>query len=93
LDLERIIDDFIFLCFLVGNDFLPHIPALRITEGGIDCLMILYMQTVPKAQDYLTNCGSINLPVLDVFLQMLGVVEEHLLRGQQKKMDIIKQRN
>lgn len=42
LDLERLVDDFIFLCFLVGNDFLPHIPALRITEGGIDCLILLY---------------------------------------------------
>jgi 5'-3' exoribonuclease 2 len=42
LDLERIVDDFVFMCFLVGNDFLPHIPALKIVDGGIDCLIVLY---------------------------------------------------
>lgn len=41
-DLERIIDDFVFFCFFIGNDFLPSLSALDIAEGSLDSLIDLY---------------------------------------------------
>lgn len=39
---EQCIYDFILICFLLGNDFLPNIPTLEILEGGIQVMIDVY---------------------------------------------------
>lgn len=41
-NLENIIDDFVLMCFIVGNDFLPNIPGFNIRNAGIDILLSFY---------------------------------------------------
>jgi 5'-3' exoribonuclease 2 len=82
-DFERIIDDFVFLCFFVGNDFLPHSPSLHIREGAIDAILAIYKQQLPSLGDYLTDTGKIDFNRLDLILNDLGKVEEVFIR--QKK--------
>ncbi len=42
LDEKRFINDFIFMCFMVGNDFLPHIPSIEIMTNGIESMLAFY---------------------------------------------------
>lgn len=56
-DLERVIDDFVFFCFFIGNDFLPSLSALDISEGSLDNLIDLYKTLLPTMDDYITEAG------------------------------------
>lgn len=38
------INDFVFLCFFIGNDFLPQIPSIEVLKGGIDRILAMYRQ-------------------------------------------------
>ena len=39
---DDVIHDYIFMCFMLGNDFLPHFPALNIRTDGIRRLISTY---------------------------------------------------
>ena len=47
-DLERIVDDWVLLGFLVGNDFIPHLPLLHIAQDGLPLLWGVYMKVMPN---------------------------------------------
>jgi 5'-3' exoribonuclease 2 len=89
-DIERIIDDFVLMCFFVGNDFLPHMPALEIREGAIDALMAIYKQQLPALGDYLTANGRIDFNRVDLIFNDLAKIEEELIRSKRAFEDRMK---
>lgn len=83
-ELERAVDDWVFMCFFVGNDFLPHLPSLEIREGAIDRLVNLYKSTVYKTGGWLTDSGVPDLSRVQLILSDLGEVEDEIFRNRRR---------
>jgi len=87
LDNNKLINDFIFLCYLLGNDFLPHLPSLNIHKDGIEYLVEAYMEVFFELQDskdkYLLDIDkkiNINTDFFEKIISKLAEKEEAILR-------------
>ena len=84
-DLERAIDDWIFMCCFVGNDFLPHLPALEIREDGIDTLMAIWRDNLPSMGGYVTKDGHIDMERAQVILDGLAKQEDAIFKKRKEQ--------
>lgn len=57
---EYAINDFIFLCFMVGNDFLPHVPSIEILDDGIEIMLQVYKEVCPSYGHITRRVNDIN---------------------------------
>jgi 5'-3' exoribonuclease 1 len=79
MDLEMVIDDFVLMCMLVGNDFIPHLPSMDIGEGGLDVMIELYKEVVPKRHGYFTDgMGGIRWSSFQILLARLSQIEPEI---------------
>ncbi|QGN14569.1 5-3 exoribonuclease 2 [Kluyveromyces marxianus] len=79
-DFERAIDDWVFMCFFCGNDFLPHLPCLDVRENSIDILVDIWKNILPRMKTYLTCDGNLNLEPVEALLGQLGEREGDLFK-------------
>lgn len=83
-DRERLVDDFIFLTYLVGNDFLPHLPTLDIGEHGFDVIFDAYRTVIMQDRDYLVENGEIkSFSRLEELFQLIGKQEMSILETRE----------
>lgn len=83
-DLERVLDDFVFMCFFIGNDFLPSIPTIGINDGGMLTMLNLYVENILSKGTYLTRDCQANWNAVEVFLSKIGELELDTIRARQE---------
>ncbi|KAJ2325275.1 5'-3' exoribonuclease 2, partial [Coemansia sp. RSA 2611] len=84
-DLERAIDDWVFLCFFVGNDFLPHLPSLEIREGAIEKLVSFWKEELVTAGGFITQNGDVDLFRIQPIMDKIGELEEETFKERKRK--------
>lgn len=85
-NLERVIDDIIFFCFFVGNDFLPSLSVLDIAEASVDTLFELYKDSLPEIKDYITENGLIYWDRAEYLIKALAKHELSILHSRMQKI-------
>lgn len=95
IDNKRLLYDFVILYFLLGNDFIPHIPSLHIYHNGSDTIVSHYIQTFLITKQYLLNetQDKINSNTLFIFFKLLSIEEQdylHSIHINDKKKNIPK---
>ena len=85
------IHDYVFLCFFLGNDFLPHFPALNIRTSGIQILLDTYRNILGKHENkYLIQNKKIMWKNVHAFVKDLAKNEHTFLLSEythRNKMD------
>ena len=82
-DFERILDDFIVIMFVIGNDFLPNLPDLHLNKGAFPLLLETFKEALRTTDGYLSDHGNINLERLGVWFDVLSKFElENFEQGE-----------
>lgn len=84
---ENRVYDYIFLCFFLGNDFMPHFPSVNIRTGGINKMINAYKATIGNTKDCLTDGKTIYWKNVRKVVTFLVNEEEKYLKDEVKLRD------
>ena len=84
--------DYIFMCFFLGNDFMPHFPAINIRTGGVDKMLNAYKNVIGTTNENLTNGKKIFWKNVRKLVKFLADNEEEFIKGEMKLRDKLSSR-
>lgn len=84
--------DYVLMCFLLGNDFLPHLPCLNIRRDGLSILLDVYKKKIVNSSKWLISreTGKIKWKSMRLLIEELSKMESELLKREytaRKKFD------
>lgn len=82
---NQIVNDFILILFLCGNDFLPNIPSIQLADKGLNTIIETYKQSCKLHGHLVDERGKIRTNSFANFFQMLAVSEKSLLEEKWSK--------
>jgi 5'-3' exonuclease len=95
---DTILNDYLFICFLIGNDFIINTPSINIRYNGLNILLDSYSEIQKDyfGRFYIIHKNKINLYNFKIFIQKLADNECNNLKkilkvrnNQQKKYERI----
>lgn len=89
---SNILFDYIFICFFLGNDFLPHFPALNIRTNGIDNLINGYKHVFSNSDETLTINREIKWKNVRKYIEYLSQNELEFIKNEYVQRDKMAQR-
>ncbi|VVD04059.1 unnamed protein product [Leptidea sinapis] len=75
-DLEKIVDDWVLMGFLVGNDFIPNLPNMHINNDALPLLYKTYLTVLPTLDGYINEAGDLHLERFETFMQELAKIDK-----------------
>ena len=91
---EHRVFDYVFFCFFLGNDFLPHFPALNIRTNGFDILYNAYTKLFKYTNKYLIKKDfTIDWIQLNKYIKYISNIEEKIFQNEFQSRDKLEKRN
>ena len=93
-DKTRILNDYILLTFLVGNDFVLSMPFLKIRKDGLKTLIAIYHDIKLKHNGYLVDYNpdenkepTININFFKELIYEISLKEDFFMKEQQNEIN------
>jgi len=86
MDDRFIINDYILMMFMSGNDFLPHLPTIDILEGSIEHFFEVYRNIVSSYENIVTSFNTIKAKPLSILFGTLAMSEKQVLEERRVKV-------